>query len=76
MRYKSIYPGIDLVYYGNQARVEHDFVVAPGADPNQIQLDVKGADRMSLAANGDLVLSKGNDEVRLQAPIVLSLIHI
>lgn len=75
VRYKSIYPGIDLVYYGNQARVEHDFVLAPGADPNQIQLDVKGADRLSLAANGDLVLSKGNDEVRLQAPIVYQEFH-
>jgi len=75
VRYKSIYPGIDLVYYGNQARVEHDFVLAPGADPNQIQLDVQGADHLSLAANGDLVLSKGNDEVRLQAPVVYQDFH-
>lgn len=75
VRYKSIYPGIDLVYYGNQASVEHDFVLAPGADPSQIQLDVKGTDRLSLAANGDLVLSKGSDEVRLQAPIVYQEFH-
>ncbi len=75
VRYKSIYPGIDLVYYGNQARVEHDFVLAPGADPNQIQLDVKGADHLSLAANGDLVLFKGNDEVRLQAPLAYQEFH-
>ena len=70
VRYKEIYPGIDLVYYGNQSRVEHDFVLAPGADPSQIQMDVKGADHLSLAANGDLILQKSGDEVRLLAPIV------
>ena len=70
VRYKEIYPGIDLVYYGSQSRVEHDFVVAPGAEPGRIQLDIQGVDRLSLAANGDLVLHKGPDEVRLQAPVV------
>ena len=70
VHYTAVYPGIDLVYYGNQGRVEHDFVVAPGADPRQIQMEIQGADRLSLAANGDLILHKGNDEVRLEAPIV------
>src|SRR5262245_62578911 len=28
----SVYPGIDLVYYGNRRELEHDFIVAPGAD--------------------------------------------
>jgi hypothetical protein len=75
VHYTSIYPGIDLIYYGNQARVEHDFIVAPGADPRQIQMEIQGADRLSLAANGDLILHKGNDEVRLQAPIVYQEFH-
>ncbi|MGB9072202.1 MAG: choice-of-anchor D domain-containing protein [Terriglobales bacterium] len=75
VRYKGVYPGIDLVYYGNQSRVEHDFVIAPGADPSQIQLDIKGADRLSLAPNADLVLHKGSDEVRLQAPILYQEFH-
>jgi len=75
VRYKSIYRGIDLVYYGDPARAEHDFVLAPGADPRQIQLDVKGADRLSLAGNGDLVLSTGSGEVRLQAPVVYQEFH-
>jgi hypothetical protein len=70
VRYKNVYPGIDLVYYGNQSRVEHDFIISPGADPAQIQLDVTGTDRLSIDANGDLVLNKGNDEIRLQAPVL------
>ena len=75
VRYKDVYPGIDLVYYGNQSRVEHDFVIAPGADASQIQFDVKGADRLSIASNGDLSLSKGTDEIRLQAPIIYQDFH-
>ncbi len=75
VRYKNVYPGIDLVYYGNQSRVEHDFVISPGADPSQIQLDVKGTDHLSIASNGDLLLSKGNDEIRLQAPMCYQEFH-
>ncbi len=33
VEYQDVYPGIDLVYYGNQRQLEYDFVVAPGADP-------------------------------------------
>ena len=36
--YSSVYPGVDLVYYGNRHQLEYDLVVAPGADPNVIQL--------------------------------------
>ncbi len=75
VRYEGVYPGIDVVYYGNQSRVEHDFIVKPGADPKNIQLDVKGVDSLSLADNGDLVLHKGSDEVRLQAPVVYQEFH-
>jgi hypothetical protein len=30
VRYEGVYPGVDLVYYGNQRQLEYDFVVAPG----------------------------------------------
>jgi hypothetical protein len=40
VRYEVVYPGVDLVYYGNQGRLEYDFVVAPGADPGAIRLAI------------------------------------
>src|SRR6266567_1432074 len=43
VKYEGVYPGVDLVYYGNQRQLEYDFVVAPGADPKAIQLAVVGA---------------------------------
>ena len=46
VKYEGVYPGIDLVYYGNQeGRLEYDFIVAPGADPDQIAVSVEGAQR-------------------------------
>ena len=57
VHYKSIYPGIDLTYYGNQRQLEYDFVVAPNADPRQIKLDFKGASRVEIErSSGDLLL--------------------
>ena len=71
VKYESVYPGVDLVYYGNQRQLEYDFVVAPGADPNQIKLSFAGADGMRVdAASGDLVLKVGDDEVRFHKPAV------
>jgi len=55
--YRNAYPGIDLVYYGNQRQLEFDFQIAPGADPNLIQIEFDGADSMELDRDGNLVLS-------------------
>jgi uncharacterized repeat protein (TIGR01451 family) len=68
VRYASVYPGIDLVFYGNQGRLEYDFRVAPGANPSRAELQFEGASKLELSG-GDLVLT-GDDQggVRLQAP--------
>ena len=55
--YKDLYPGIDLVYYGNQGHLEYDLVVAPGADPAQIMLAFDGAEQLTVDEQGDLVLT-------------------
>ena len=66
--YENIYPGINLVYYGNQRQLEYDFVVAPGADPRRIRLAVQGAGELTVDAEGNLVLGTSGGEVRLLAP--------
>ena len=69
VKYESVYPGIDLVYYGNQQQLEYDFTVAPGANPNTIRLQLEGARRARINARGDLVLSTEGGEVTWQKPI-------
>src|ERR1700676_3413348 len=70
VEYREVYPGIDLAYYGNQQRLEYDFVVAPYADPRRIRLAIKGADRIHVDDTGDLVLAIGAAEVRQKKPTV------
>jgi uncharacterized repeat protein (TIGR01451 family) len=68
VRYTSVYPGIDLVFYGNQGRLEYDFRVAPGGDPSQAELQFSGAASLELS-DGDLILTGKNDGgLRLRAP--------
>ena len=69
VRYDSVYPDIDVVYYGNQRQLEYDFVLAAGADPKQIELEFDGADRVEIAANGDLVLHACGREIRQSKPV-------
>jgi uncharacterized repeat protein (TIGR01451 family) len=71
VRYEQVYPGIDLVFYGNQRQLEYDFVLAPGAAPDAIRLAVEGADRTSVDdATGDLVLAAAGQEIRFHKPVV------
>ena len=69
VRYEQVYDGIDLVYYGNQKQLEHDFIVAAGADPARIAMHFPGAAAVRLDANCDLLLETGGEPARLQKPI-------
>ncbi len=70
VRYQEVYPGIDLVYYGNQQHLEYDFIVQPGADPKNIRLSYEGIDGYHIEG-GDLVLeSKSGEEVIFKAPVM------
>ena len=70
VRYRNVYPGVDLIYYGSQKHFEHDFVVAPGADAKQVRFRVTGADTVQLDDRGDLVISVSDSEVRLRKPTI------
>ena len=59
VRYKDVYPGVDLVFYGTDRQWEYDFMVAPGADFRAIRIKFDGADKVKLNHQGDLVLGDG-----------------
>jgi hypothetical protein len=68
VKYAGVYPGIDLVFYGNHSELEYDFIVAPGADPTQIALDVEGP-VPALDKSGDLVAG----DARFHKPMIYQL---
>jgi len=69
VRYRDIYAGVDLVYYGNDGRLESDFIIGPGANPNNLKLAVEGASAR-IDAQGNLVLAIAKDDIRLLKPVV------
>jgi hypothetical protein len=70
VRYQGVYPGVDLVYYGNQQQLEYDFAVAPNASPGVIQLAFQGAQAVTLDSQGDVVLQTAGGDVVERAPVV------
>jgi hypothetical protein len=73
VRYAAVYPGVDLIYYGNRRALEYDFVLAPGADPSQIRLKVAGADSISVSSDGGVVLKTAAGNVNLALPQIYQL---
>ena len=70
VRYREVYPGVDMVYYGSQRELEYDLIVAPGSDPGKIALGFRGAERLSITSGGDLLIHARSGTVRQRRPYV------
>ncbi|MEA3297398.1 MAG: SBBP repeat-containing protein, partial [candidate division Zixibacteria bacterium] len=71
--YKQVYPGIDLKFKGTSAHLEYDFIVHPGADPNQIQVSYQGIDSLSIDQHGNLVIATRFGTLVEQQPVTYQL---
>jgi hypothetical protein len=69
VNFAQVYPGVDLVFYGNQRQLEYDFVVAPGADASRIAWQIDGA-KPAIDADGNLVLSAANGPAGFKKPVL------
>jgi hypothetical protein len=74
VRVAEIYHGINLIYHGNQQRLEYDFAIAPGANPDAIKLQFDGAEKISVNARGELVLKLDSGEIRQPKPEIFQTI--
>src|SRR5262249_42691498 len=77
VKYANVYPGIDLLYCGNQRQLEYDFVVQPGANPRQIRLAIIAQNQnsgsksaLSIDRNGDLLAKMRGGDVKFDKPVV------
>ena len=68
--YHSVYPGIDIIYYGSHDQLEYDFVLKPGADPASIRLRFRGADRVYRTAEGDLCVESAGARFVQKRPVI------
>lgn len=71
IKYKNIYNGIDLHYYGKDGHLKYDYEVSPGADYKQIQLEINGAQKISVNSKGELIIKTPLGNIVEQAPLVI-----
>lgn len=70
VRYPQVYPGIDLVYYGNQKQVQYDFELAPYADPALVKWKIEGVKNTEIAVDGRLLLHTDLGTLSFEKPII------
>ena len=67
VRYRDVYPGIDLIYYGSpEGKLEYDFELSPSADARAIRLSFDGVAHLKRTASGDLRISTASGKQIVQ----------
>ena len=72
--YRQIYSGIDLIFHGNDGHLEHDFQVAPHADPRRIRFSIDSAQKLSLDAFGNIEILLGGGKLVFRKPIAYQVV--
>jgi hypothetical protein len=70
VRYHGVYPGVDVVYYGNQGQIEYDFELQPGASPDAVRMEFRGAESLGLTPEGDLAIYAGGAQTVQKKPVI------
>lgn len=70
VKYQKIYPGIDMVFHGRERRIEYDFVISPGTDPDTIRLEFSGVEAMEMGEGGRLLLRMKDGEIIQHKPTI------
>jgi hypothetical protein len=68
--YTGLYSGIDAVFYGNARQLEHDFIVAPGADYSHIRMHFPSRANAAIREDGDLHLGLPQGELIFHKPVI------
>lgn len=69
VRYRNVYSGVDVVYYGNQQQLEYDFIVSARASVSRIQMALTGVNSIKIDESGNLVLSTPAGTIQQRKPV-------
>ncbi|MBC6478873.1 MAG: SBBP repeat-containing protein [Hormoscilla sp. GM7CHS1pb] len=69
IEYRDVYEGITQKFTGNDDSLERIFIVEPGADPRQIEIEYSGVEEILLLEDGTLVLETALGELTESAPV-------
>lgn len=69
VRYRGLYPGVDLRVLQRAGRLEYDVLLSPGADLDAVAIRAGGASGLRIDADGALILRTAAGELRQSAPV-------
>lgn len=76
VQYGDVYKGIDIRYYFSaEGNFKYDFVLAPKADPSQIELEYIGVDGLELDESGNLHIKTSIKDMLEMAPFAFQEIN-
>jgi len=70
IRYEGIYDGIDLRYYGSNGAMKYDFIVFPGAGPDQIEILFDGIKSLKVNQDGELEIETDWSTLKEKKPVI------
>jgi hypothetical protein len=65
----EVWPGVEVKLQASQKTVEKLFYVRPGAELGKVRVEIRGADRVRLSPDGELVIETGLGELKLSKPV-------
>ena len=66
--YENLYDGIDLIFYTAEKGLKYDFMVSPGANPDEICIGYEGIDDLDISSQGNLHISISSQVLIEEAP--------
>lgn len=69
VRFRAVYPGVDIVYRATEESFEYDFELAPEASPRAIRMDFEGAEKVVTEASGDLRVRVHGRDMFVRKPV-------
>ncbi|MBC7350173.1 MAG: SBBP repeat-containing protein [Candidatus Aminicenantes bacterium] len=71
VRYREIYDGVDIVFYGNNNQLEYDIIAQPGVDVSKIAFEYEGIKDLKISEDGDLIaLLPSGEKVVQKKPVI------
>jgi len=73
--YRSVYPGVDVRFHGDQGVLEYDLHVAPGGSPEQVVMQYDGARALSVTSEGQLAIDLAGGRILQAAPYAYQVVN-
>ena len=74
VRYRDVYPSVDLVYRGDGDRLKYDVIVRPGGDPDVVRLGFGEGTPVTVDDGGDLLVGARGRQLRHEQPVVYQVV--